>query len=1649
MATILIENQNLVYDDSGAGYPSAWYGYYIDQSTDNDLTFRNNFLSSNNVNGYMLEAGDEGVGTGNNRLDDAIIEGNYFKWNGTPTTSIITHGIFTGYQLGVKVRYNYCDGVPMAIIRKSNGMTDTSGGIVAYNIIKNPKPGVVCKGMNGVKIINNTFYSDLNRTTENGYNRAFIECYYNDSIGISATSENCKVYNNIFYAVDSGTTFITIDEYSTNGFECDYNVYWCENSVNNEPRFNYHGSTYTWTQWRALGYDEHSVIVNPNFHKTDNVLDAHRPYYAFIPERRLDYGINLGLGELLSHGIDYENTWSTEIADGTAKIQIQDSNWQVGAYVLRTGNDIGGDWYLAPWGSDTLGDGSFGNPYFRLSKVWPYLSAGDTVYMRGGEYNYDSRETLSGINGTSDSYINIHNYINETPIIKNDGSFYSSALWGGVIYYTGDYFYWKGIEISDYVQTRTDEMIFGFLTQNSSHNIFERLVIHDCGFGMHIGQMSDDNLILNCDIYNIYDPYSTSSGTPDPYEDGDGFSIGYNNAGTTNTFRGCRAWNCCDDGFDLWRSSGLVILDSCWAFSCGYAPDGVSEGGNGNGFKLGVTGDADPWTGYEEQHLRTIQNCAAFNNRTAGFNQNGAYCIHHFYNNIAYNNGTQGFWMTYPTVTDIPHIVSNNISLNNGTSAAFFSTAILNNNTFLYTGASNPSFPVSASDFVTVTSTGIDGTRQYDGSLPILNFLHLDTGSGLIGVGVDVSLDTDCDGKDWNTTPSLGAFEYVEQLNGYYVAPWGSNSTGNGSFNNPYATLKYAWDQRAAAGVTIYMRGGVYEIDTYTSLGVVSGTLGNTINVYNFPNEQPTIMPSSVWLASTNTNGLYLRSDYVHIKGLEICGFVQRKYASYDDWGGTTSFQLYDSDYCTLENLHCHHGGFGIGLSGNTKGTGNLVLNCDTHDCYDPYTLGYEYGGTDGITIRIDLTPGTTNTVRGCRMWNCSDDGFDGWGNEGLLVWDSCWSFHNGYREDGVTAGGDGNGIKFGPIRTLWESDQHEYNQHLRTLQNCIAAFNRSWGFHENATCCIRWIYNNVAYNNLNGGFAFNNTYIINPIDIVRNNISYGTKSYFFFNSSSVVDHNTKNYDNTINSSYAVTDLDFISLDSSLLETSRQSDGSLPLLTFLHLAEGSDLINTGINVGLLTDGDGKPWHSSTPSLGAFEYPDYIVRPTVITTAVTSITTTTASTGGNVTDDGGSSVISRGVCYNTIGNPTIADDTTSNGTGTGSYTSSLIGLTPDTIYYVRAYAVNAEGTSYGNEVSFETNEVVTIPTVTTTAITDIETTTATSGGNVLSDGNATVTARGVCWNTSTNPTIANNCTTDGSGSGSFISSITGLTVSTHYYVRAYATNSAGTAYGSVVEFDTAAIPVITLLTDNLVAFYKMDDYNTPPVDSVNSYNFDINPGRADYLRIGKKGYAIEYSKSGASHGLIGFRENILPPADVFTIAFWIKFIELPVGENINQQIFWWPYTSHSPAYFLSIYYRGSSDRFNFYFKTNDGGYCETQIQSGTLSKDTWYHIVCIANGIGARANIYCNTTKHTSYTDQLDNILRPPADALYIGYWNTVVEVVEANAIIDDVGIWHRALTEPEVISLYNNGDGLTYPFDGTQESFVHLDTPIILKFGIT
>ncbi|MEI6750129.1 MAG: hypothetical protein WCM93_13300, partial [Bacteroidota bacterium] len=195
--------------------------------------------------------------------------------------------------------------------------------------------------------------------------------------------------------------------------------------------------------------------------------------------------------------------------------------------------------------------------------------------------------------------------------------------------------------------------------------------------------------------------------------------------------------------------------------------------------------------------------------------------------------------------------------------------------------------------------------------------------------------------------------------------------------------------------------------------------------------------------------------------------------------------------------------------------------------------------------------------------------------------------------------------------------------------------------------------------------------------------------------------------------------------------------------------------------------------------------------TVSTTSITNFTSTTATGGGNVTSDGGAAVTARGVCWSTSSNPTISNSHTSNGTGTGAFTSSLTGLASNTLYHIRAYATNSVGTSYGSDLTFTTLANSVIPTVTTTAATNITQATATSGGNVTSDGGAAVTARGVCWGTSSNPTISSSHTSNGTGTGIFASSLTGLAVSTLYHIRAYATNSTGTAYGNEVSLTTSS------------------------------------------------------------------------------------------------------------------------------------------------------------------------------------------------------------------------------------------------------------------
>jgi len=193
-------------------------------------------------------------------------------------------------------------------------------------------------------------------------------------------------------------------------------------------------------------------------------------------------------------------------------------------------------------------------------------------------------------------------------------------------------------------------------------------------------------------------------------------------------------------------------------------------------------------------------------------------------------------------------------------------------------------------------------------------------------------------------------------------------------------------------------------------------------------------------------------------------------------------------------------------------------------------------------------------------------------------------------------------------------------------------------------------------------------------------------------------------------------------------------------------------------------------------------------PAVTTNSVSSITTDSAVAEGEVTDEGASSVTERGICWSTSPDPTTSDAHDSNGTGTGTYTVNLNGLTANTTYYVRAYAINSEGTSYGDNITFTTENDM--PEVVTSSVGSITTDSAVAEGEVTDEGSSSVTERGICWSTSLNPTTSDTHVSNGTGTGTYTVDLTGLTSNTTYYVRAYATNSSGTSYGDNVSFTTA-------------------------------------------------------------------------------------------------------------------------------------------------------------------------------------------------------------------------------------------------------------------
>lgn len=218
-----------------------------------------------------------------------------------------------------------------------------------------------------------------------------------------------------------------------------------------------------------------------------------------------------------------------------------------------------------------------------------------------------------------------------------------------------------------------------------------------------------------------------------------------------------------------------------------------------------------------------------------------------------------------------------------------------------------------------------------------------------------------------------------------------------------------------------------------------------------------------------------------------------------------------------------------------------------------------------------------------------------------------------------------------------------------------------------------------------------------------------------------------------------------------------------------------------------------------------------VRPAVVgQTVVNNIAIHTASTIATVSDNGGSTVTASGFYYSTVHALPDEQDTHVTSLTTGNnITANLIGLEEGQTYYIRAYAINKAGKSYGEVNSFQT-KAVTLPVVKTGAVTAVTAVSARLSGSVTSLGNGTIQRKGFCWSSKyTIPSLEQRdgdwaASTDGN---TYSYELTGLTGKTKYYVRAYAENEKGVSYGEVQEFTTStsvSIPVLSGTTVNEIS-----------------------------------------------------------------------------------------------------------------------------------------------------------------------------------------------------------------------------------------------------
>ncbi|MEU6555236.1 right-handed parallel beta-helix repeat-containing protein [Streptomyces sp. NPDC046915] len=415
--------------------------------------------------------------------------------------------------------------------------------------------------------------------------------------------------------------------------------------------------------------------------------------------------------------------------------------------------------------------------------------------------------------------------------------------------------------------------------------------------------------------------------------------------------------------------------------------------------------------------------------------------------------------------------------------------------------------------------------------------------------------------------------------NVYYVAPNGSDSA-TGTQAAPWATMAHA-QAVAQAGDTVYLRGGTYSY-THANTSCASqtarvdaitlnksGSSGSPIRYWAYPGERP-VFDFSGMKDDCRIKGFDVTGSWIHLKGLQVTGVPQNNDLNHESWGIWVS-----GSNNTFEQVNTHHN-MGPGLF-IQNGGGNLVLNTDSHDNYDPHSSSGAGENADGFGAHISAgNPG--NVFRGCRAWWNSDDGFDLINAYSSVTIENSWSWRNGYLPETTTASGNGNGFKAGGYGGDYDAAAVKH-----TVRTSVAFANRAAGFYANHHPLANDYFNNTSYGNHPD---FNMLGVDSSGAAVgrgnlRNNIAYtGTLTSNMSGTSAA--------NNSWNLGIALSDSQFQSVSTSGWDASRGADGSLPVLPNLRLAANSALIDKGVNVGL-------PYKGAAPDLGAFESSGSTVR----------------------------------------------------------------------------------------------------------------------------------------------------------------------------------------------------------------------------------------------------------------------------------------------------------------------------------------------------------------------------------------------------------------------------------------------------------------------